>query len=184
MKQIKFLIILLLFTPIVSQATETSGMFYYLVQSVNALKAASSRHNTPGYPLSESPGYNHYKVEELRQSKESVQKLLTAGHKYKDKYNRFHNSIPGYPSSEMGKVKMTISDVLGSVAYSDQRLGRLTESLGYKGQTIGADNMITEDARYYMEEHILNLTSFRKLVKFLEPEINSDIFKFKCNIFF
>lgn len=173
----KMLLAVLLLLPIFAQAAPGSKLFMQLIDRVNVFKASSSRSYMGGYPLSESPGYNYFKIEELGQSKESLQKLLRAGHKYKDKGNRFHHSIPGYPASEMSRVKMTVADLLGDIHYADEELAQIAKSLGYKDELLDANNMLTDDAFYFLEETTLNVTTFRKVVKVLEPETNLDIFK-------
>lgn len=182
--KVRLFIGLLLFFPISSQATETSGLFIRLIQTVNSYKAASSPNYAPNYALAESPGYNYYRLEDLGQSKKSLQKLLSAGHKYKDRYNRIHNSIPGYPSSKMERVKMSISDLLGSISYSDLALAEAAKNLGFKGKVLDQNKIITANAQYFIEEQTLNLTTFKKVLRALEPNINPDKFKYRCNIFF
>lgn len=173
----KKLILIILLLPSLSYASPASKMFHELIGVVNSLKARSSVNRIPGYPLAESPGYYHFKYEEIGESKEALQKLLRAGHRYKDKYNRRYNAIPGYPRSEMARVQMTVSDLLGDIYYTDEQLAKVAKSLGYKGKLFDADDMITNDAYYYIEEHVLNVRSFRKVVQALEPEVNLDIFK-------
>jgi hypothetical protein len=175
----KKIILLLMLLPSLSYGAPVSKMYSGLIGVVNSLKASSSRARIPGYPLSESPGYYHFSYEDIGESKESLQKLLREGHKYKNRYNRVHNSIPGYPASEMGKVKMTVSDLLGDYYYSDEQFARLAKNLGYKGKLYSDDYLVSNDAYEFIfsDERVLNLASFRKVVKTLEPDVSLDIFK-------
>lgn len=173
----KSLLVFLFLLSTVVQAAPASGFFLELIGRVNSLRARSSSTYIPGYPMAEGSGYYHYTLEELGQSKESLQKLLRAGHQYKDRYSRYKSAIPGYPAGEMQKVKMTVGDLLGEYYYPDEKLADLAKALGYKGKLLEADNMITVGALNYLEEFVLNVTSFRKVLRVMEPETSLDIFK-------
>jgi len=171
------LMAIILLGSLSSFAAPQSKLFHRLIGVVNSLKASSNRHSVGGYPLSETPGYHHFKFEEIGESKEALQKLLIAGHNAKNAHNKFHNKIPGFPASEMSKVKMSIDDLLGNYAYTDEEMINIAKSLGYKGQLRDDHGNYHMDIEWFLEEVDLNVTSFRKVVKVLEPEVSLDIFK-------
>ncbi len=173
----KFILTILLLLPVLAQASPASKLFLTLIDHVNSLRAHNKLTRIAGYPLSEYPGYYHYKIEDLGQSKESLQKILRAGHRQKDKYNRLHNSIPGYPISEMPQVKLTISDLLGDVYYADEEMITLAKKLGYKDELVDSYGELSDEVWYFFDEKTLDVRSFRKTLEVLEPETSLDIFK-------
>ena len=74
---------------------------------------------------------------------------------------------------------MTVSDLLGDYYYSDEQFARLAKNLGYKGKLYSDDYLVSNDAYEFIfsDERVLNLASFRKVVKTLEPDVSLDIFK-------
>lgn len=171
------LLIVFSFGANAANAKKTSSLCHQLIEKINSLRAHNTYDSIPGYPVAEIEGYYHYTMEKYGHSKEGIQRLLRAGHKQKDRYNRKFNSVPGYPSSEMPNAKLTISDLLGDIYYPDQKLGELALKLGFNDKLFDENNELLLDVWYFFDEEILNLAKFRKAVEILEPEFDLNKFK-------